>query len=243
MTTVPIRLHPQLDPEPYRAQFRAHGRVQIAPFLTEEAANALLQHLTGRDDWREVLNSGEKTFEIDRAGQRSLPPGERARLDALVHAAARDSFQFKFETVRVPDAADERKRRASEPLIQFAEFLCSPAVLTLMRRITGLEQITFADAQATAYRPGDFLTSHDDAIAEKNRLAAYVFGLTAGWRAEWGGLLMFHDAAGDIERALTPRFNTLNIFAVPQLHSVSTLAPFAGQTRISVTGWLRSARP
>ena len=54
---------------------------------------------------------------------------------------------------------------------------------------------------------------------------------------------MFHDSAGDIERALTPRFNSLNIFAVPQLHSVSVVAPFAGQTRMSVTGWLRSATP
>jgi Rps23 Pro-64 3,4-dihydroxylase Tpa1-like proline 4-hydroxylase len=70
-----------------------------------------------------------------------------------------------------------------------------------------------------------------------------VLGLTPGWRAEWGGLLMFHERGGDIERALMPRFNVLNVFAVPQLHSVSAVAPFAGNDRLSVTGWLRFGRP
>ena len=35
-----------------------------------------------------------------------------------------------------------------------------------------------------------------------------------------------------------PRFNALNVFAVPQPHSVSIVSPFAVGARYSVTGWL-----
>jgi Rps23 Pro-64 3,4-dihydroxylase Tpa1-like proline 4-hydroxylase len=68
-----------------------------------------------------------------------------------------------------------------------------------------------------------------------------VYGLTHDWQAEWGGLLLFHDAGGDIERGYTPRFNSLNIFSVPQLHSVSYVSRVAPEPRLSVTGWLRAA--
>ena len=54
---------------------------------------------------------------------------------------------------------------------------------------------------------------------------------------------MFHDGEGDVRRGLLPRFNCLNLFAVPQPHSVSLVAPWAGHVRISVTGWLRSGHP
>ena len=52
--------------------------------------------------------------------------------------------------------------------------------------------------------------------------------------------MLFHDAAGDVECGLTPRFNALNIFAVPQLHSVSMVNRAAPYRRYSITGWLRS---
>jgi len=96
------------------------------------------------------------------------------------------------------------------------------------------------DGQATQYLPGHFLTSHDDAVAGKNRVAAYVLSLTPGWRIEWGGLLQFHDGDGDVGLALAPRFNAMHLLRVPQVHSVSFVAPYAGTPRVSVTGWLRA---
>jgi Rps23 Pro-64 3,4-dihydroxylase Tpa1-like proline 4-hydroxylase len=36
-----------------------------------------------------------------------------------------------------------------------------------------------------------------------------------------------------------PRFNTLNLFAVPQHHAVSFVPPFAPQGRIAISGWFR----
>jgi SM-20-related protein len=112
-------------------------------------------------------------------------------------------------------------------------------VVDFLRVVTGKKGIDFADAQATAYGPGHFLTAHDDEVAGKQRHAAYVFNLTPVWRVDWGGLLLFHGADGHVSRGFTPSFNALNIFAVPQPHSVSMVAPFAANRRYSVTGWLR----
>jgi Rps23 Pro-64 3,4-dihydroxylase Tpa1-like proline 4-hydroxylase len=43
----------------------------------------------------------------------------------------------------------------------------------------------------------------------------------------------------DVTFGLSPRFNALHLFKVPQRHSVSLVAPFAGAPRLSITGWLR----
>lgn len=115
-------------------------------------------------------------------------------------------------------------------------------MLSLLRSVTCAGEIDFADAQATAYGPGHFLTAHDDLVAGKNRHAAYVFGLTPRWSIDWGGLLLVHEG-GKEAAAIVPGFNMLSLFKVPQPHSVSMVAPFAANRRYSVTGWLRSANP
>ena len=113
-------------------------------------------------------------------------------------------------------------------------------VRDFLRTITGSAEIEYADAQATAYAPGDFLTVHDDAVEGKFRRAAYVFGLTPVWRLEWGGLLLFHGSDGHVDCGWVPTFNTLNLFKVPQLHSVSEVTQAAAYRRYAITGWLRA---
>jgi len=119
------------------------------------------------------------------------------------------------------------------------EFLNSPAFISVMRRLTGMEAIAFADANATLYRPGDFLSAHNDLVPGQNRLAAYVISMTPDWRADWGGVLQFLDAGMNVEEGYVPAFNALNLFRVPRAHQVSRVAP-GGGSRYSITGWLRS---
>jgi SM-20-related protein len=227
------------DEQALRDAFARDGLVRIAPFVAEEEARALEKHLLERDDWRLVLNAGEKVYEIDRSGQKAMDSEARGKLERLVAKAANSGFQYRFETIRVPDDPDARAACAT-PLDDFASFLSTPPMLDALRSITASPDIAFADAQATSYGPGHFLTAHNDDVTGKNRRAAYVYGLTEGWRPEWGGLLMFHGPDGGIERTLVPRHNVLTIFAVPQLHSVSYVTPSAGRPRLSITGWLRA---
>jgi len=114
------------------------------------------------------------------------------------------------------------------------EFLNAPEFLNLMREITGIPEIARTDGQATLYRPGDFLTVHNDEAKLAKRLVAYVLNMTPVWRSDWGGALQF---IGNIAEGYVPAFNVLNIFRVPARHAVSAVTPFGG-LRYSITGWL-----
>ncbi len=240
MSGDPFRLNPLLDQAGLATQFRDKGRVHVADFLAGDGAERLRAQLRGREDWRLVINQGDKLFELDRPAQAQLSAAQAEQLEEAVNQAARRGFQFRFETIRVPDA--ERDRAADASLLaQLALFLSSDPVLALLRAVTGREDLRFADAQATAYGPRHFLTAHDDEVAGKSRAAAYVLNLTPEWRADWGGLLMFLGRDGHVAEAWAPRFNALNLFAVPQPHSVSYVAPFVPNRRYAVTGWLRTS--
>ena len=231
-------LSPRSDAVDLASFFAAQGHVSVPLFLAGEAAGGLLSNLASRNDWRLAVNAGENVYDLDPV---ALSPQQGDELTQRVHAAASTGFQFRFGSVRVPDVIDEREP-TRDPLHAFAEFMRSEAVLDLLRQISGRTAIAYADAQATAYHPGDFMTGHDDGIKGKHRELAYVLNLTPQWRVEWGGLLLFHEAGGQV-RGLAPGFNCLNIFAVPVLHSVSQVTPFAGAVRYSVTGWLRNREP
>lgn len=234
-----FRLNPALNRVALARAFAADGRVQIAGLITGGGAERLFQALRTRDDWRQVVNSGDKVFDLDRETRAGMSEAQTQALDEAVYAGARAGFQYRYEAIRVPDAAAERE--ASTDLVaKFALWLSEGEPRELLREVTGVDAVDFTDAQATAFAPGDMLTAHDDEVAGKKRHAAYVFGLTPPWRTEWGGLLLFHDADGDVEHGLLPRFNTLNLFKVPVLHSVSMVTRAAAYRRYSITGWLRS---
>ncbi|MFC7500135.1 2OG-Fe(II) oxygenase [Enterovirga sp. GCM10030262] len=234
-----FRLNPALDRAALKTAYARDRRVRIADLLADEGAAMLHAALRGRQDWRQIVNSGGKVFDLDRATRASMSDQQRDALDQAVFAGARDGFQHRYEAIRVPDGEEERQG-SSDILASFASWLSGGDARDMLRDVTGEDMIAFADAQATAYAPGDFLTGHDDAVGGKKRLAAYVFGLTPSWRIEWGGLLLFHGLDGDVATGLAPRFNTLNVFAVPQLHSVSMVTRAAPSRRYSITGWLRA---
>lgn len=239
MTAHPFGLDPNLDISALRDAFKRCARVRIPSFLDSASALSLHASLRARGDWLKVINSGDLLYELDRDVQATM---EQAQVDALsqaVYAGARDGFQFQFESIRVPDD-DASRQKIDDPLARLARFMSSQAVLAVLREITGHDDIAFADAQATAYSPGDFLTGHDDKVEGKNRIAAYVLGMTPQWRLEWGGLLLFHGNPGEVDHGIMPGFNTLDVFSVPQLHSVSEVTRAAAFRRYSVTGWLRS---
>ncbi|MCT2559668.1 2OG-Fe(II) oxygenase [Tsuneonella sp. YG55] len=228
-----------LDARALGRKFEANRRVHLPAFLHDHAADEVLHFLTASHEWRLVVNAGEKLFELDRGAQAGMSDAQRRQLEEAVYAQARYGFQYCYETIRVPDSVQERAARGTI-LDDFARFMSQESTLAFFREVLGEPAITFADAQATAYGPGHFLTAHDDAVAGKNRVAAYVFNLSRDWRLDWGGLLAFHGSCGVTAEALVPAFNALNLFAVPQPHSVTMVAPFAPRRRYAITGWFRT---
>lgn len=216
--------------------FASKGHVRIPDFLDRGAATRLASHIADRTDWRQIVNSGQKIFELDRETRAVMSIDRQRALDEAVYLNARSGFQFRYEAIRVPEGSP-----ALDALSAFVRNLSGGEVRTLLRTVVGSAAIEFADGQATAFSAGDFLTSHDDDVEGKGRIAAYVLGLTPVWRVDWGGLLLFHeDAEEEQVSGWAPRFNSLDLFRVGKMHSVSLISPSAAAPRVSVTGWLRS---
>jgi SM-20-related protein len=242
MAAETFRVNPDLDVKLLRARFASGSRLRIGEFLAGDMAHRLAEALAADQRWIYLINGTSTVFEIPRATYEALDPIERGQIEQAVFAAAARGFQFRYEAIRVSDDDTERQRSATL-LDGFAQFMSSPEAMSFLSSVTGMEDIVFADAQATRYSPGDFLTRHDDNVAGKHRRLAYVLGLTPEWHAEWGGLLLFSNAEGDVVETIVPRFNGLSLFSVPQAHSVSYVAPSSPHARTSVTGWLRSRVP
>lgn len=232
-----IRLRPQADPEIIRKLFTRVGRVHLPGFFAPDSATRIYKALSEETPWQLSLNSGDRHVDLAQYQIDMLPPERQVLLVEGLNRNARDGFQYIFNNFPIHDlyAAGQHREHF---LMRVYECINSREFLEFARAATGLPDIAAADAQATLYRPGHFLTAHDDSIPGKNRLAAYVLNFTPQWRADWGGILQFIDADGHIAEGYTPAFNALNLLRVPQKHSVSYVSPAAAGGRYSITGWL-----
>jgi hypothetical protein len=233
-----LALAPRGDVEALTAEFARRGRIRIGGVLTADGAATLTEAFEATD-WRTVLNQGARHFDLHALQVAALDPAGRDQLAGAVAVGGREGFQYLYDNFPLFDAA--RAGDALSPVQRAVVDLLSGApFLDLMRAVTGETRIAFADMQMTRYRPGHFLARHDDDVAGKGRLFAYVLSMTTDWRADWGGVLNFFDAHGDIAEGFTPAYNALALFRVPQPHAVSMVTPFAARPRYAITGWLRA---
>lgn len=238
-----FKLSDGLSPPTLAAAYGRNQRLQIGGFLEEECIRALYAELAASSAWRLAANRDEQIIDFPPEMIAGFTPDDWEKLRRAVAFGGRYGFQFLYETIRLPKPGAEPTSQPPPLLASFAQFMSSPEVVDLMRTVTDDSSIAFADAHASRYSPGHFLTTHDDRIDTQGRRAAYVLNLTPEWRPDWGGLLLFYDERGNVLRGYTPGFNTLNIFSVPQPHSVSWVTPLAAAPRYAVTGWLRSGTP
>jgi len=237
-----IHIDPRLDPRVVKPVFARTGRVHLPGFLDEGSARVLHAALSEDTPWRRSLIVDGRSMQMDPEELAALPEERQAAIEADVMRRARDGFQYAFDSWAVSDEI-EAGRRIGHPAEAFYDLINSRAFFRWIEQATGESRAVYADAQCTRYGPGDFLTGHTDAAEGKHRLFAYVMNLTPTWTADWGGLLAFIDGDGHVSEAFTPAWNALNIFRVPQPHCVTSVAPFAGGRRLSITGWIRAKRP
>ena len=229
---------PQLAPK-----FAAEGRLHIPDVLRPSDAARIGGALAEEVPWHRSVNVRGKPYDLALDQIAAMPPPRRAEFEAAILDGGRTGFQYQFDAWRLSDLMEADLRGTVPVLEALYDFLNGETFLGFVRDLTGEAACAYADAQATRYTPGHFLTAHTDDVDGKNRLFAYVLNFTPRWRTDWGGLLLFHDADGNVAEGYAPTFNALNIFRVPQLHSVSTVAAYAGAPRLSVTGWIRSEKP
>lgn len=235
-------MNPRLDARDFAGIYARDGVVQIEGFLTPDSADRIEAALKTATPWGLSLTdaNGKGEWLSPKALQTLGREGLVGKAKAAM-AGARSGFAFSFLAYQIIDAflAGEEPGHPTHDLLQL---LNDPDVREFCAAVAGETGITKIDAQATLFRPGDYLTLHNDTGVGERR-AAYTLGLTREWRPDWGGQLLFHDEAGDVPRGLAPRFNVLTLFKTPQWHSVATVAPYAGAPRLSITGWLRDDPP
>ena len=219
-----LRLNPALDPAAFAQVYAREGLVRIPEVFEPAVVDRLAGILEQTLDWDVICSNETGGAEIlSRARRAEL--GTEA-LSARLHGAtlrARSGFAYIYLGYPMIDAFVEG-RDPGHPIHALTAFLNSPEMIAFGAAVTGEPGVTKIDAQATLYRPADFLTLHDDTGAGE-RLAAYTLGLTRQWRPDWGGQLLFHDETGDVERGFAPAFNVLTLFKVPRKHSVAPVAP------------------
>lgn len=235
-----LGLDPSQRPETYRAIFKAHRRLHIPQILTPASATALYAALGGSRDWtRSIHVEGGRDVDIFVDELEALPPAERSEFERSLVDSSTDSVSYLFDTIRISSELDSG-RRGAEGLRAVHDFVNGRAFLDFVTRLTGDDRVAFADVMATRYLPGHFATAHQDDAPGQKRLYAYVLNLTPQWRSDHGGVLMFLDEDGHVAEGYVPRFNALNIFAVPQVHSVSMVSRLARGPRLSITGWIHA---
>ncbi len=236
-----LRLNPDLDPEVFAQIYAEHGLVQVYDIFEPETADVIFEVLAKSTPWRLVYSDENGKHVL--MSNADLQAAGRERMDRVarqLHSQAKNKFAYIYSSYPMLDAY-LKGWDPGHPLHTIFEFLNSEEYLNFVRAITGEKDVIKVDAQATLYSPGNFLTNHDDTGDDHERRAAYTLGFTKGWRADWGGNLVFYDEEkpNQVLRTLLPGWNVLSIFRVPRPHSVTYVTPFAGAGRYSITGWLR----
>jgi SM-20-related protein len=212
-------------------------RVRLRHWLPETLASSLQGTLGESLPWDWAFQQNGTPQAVPQSQIVTLARAQISNLWASIHREAAEGFQFSFRKYSIVEAL-RASQLDSEALHTFIRLIANAETISSVRTLTGCNDIARVDAQATRYDAGDFLTVHtDDNDAKYVRRVAYVLNLSRVWRADWGGLLHFHDEHGRIIETFVPEFNTLNLFSVPQSHSVSMVTPFAGEPRLAITGW------
>ncbi|MEM6477359.1 MAG: 2OG-Fe(II) oxygenase family protein [Pseudomonadota bacterium] len=238
-----FKLNPDLDRPALARRFAEAGRVQIRNVLTEETAREVLHVLTKGTPWGMATGAGDENRQSFSMEEVRTPQGQQAVNAAAMAAqenSARGEYGFRFAHYPIVKAVQEGwdPGGAHEVLL---EHLNAPDFIGLAREVTGIDALIKADGQATLFAPNHYLGRHIDSHVAEGWEVAYVLNFARDdWHPDWGGYLLFLDEDGDVVEGFRPRFNALNLFRVPQSHSVSYVPPFSPIARIAVTGWLRS---
>jgi Rps23 Pro-64 3,4-dihydroxylase Tpa1-like proline 4-hydroxylase len=236
-----LEINPRLDRRKLAASFSESKRIQVRNVLTAASAQRIATLLAQETPWGLCWNAGLDGPHRLRAEQvNALPQAAvQGMLNKVSSAMQAGNFAFIYSQYLMNDAKVLGWSRSPKH-DSIVDDLNSPPFLDLAREVTGIPELKWADSQATLYGPGQFLAMHQDVAEGEARRIAYVLNFCSdAWRPDWGGYLNFYDKEGDIVAGYKPRFNSLNMFLIPQDHNVSFVPGFAPHARFAITGWLR----
>jgi hypothetical protein len=237
-------LNPKLEIKQLRQVYLRQKRVRVENFLDPSIAIQVQGLLTENSlPMHMAFYASGRPNSISASEFESFEPAEKRILKLDLEEQASRGIGYCYETV-MPKNIKNREVSISgqghDLLTKVANSFSSQETLKLVKQITGNASVKEADAQLTRFSVGHYITRHRDELPNKRRELAYILSLTDGWHPDWGGLLQFFNPDGSVRDAWVPKFNTLSLFEIQHIHSVTYVTPFARVPRYSMTGWFMS---
>lgn len=214
--------------------FSESHKCRLANFLELDDAQALSKEVQGLREFDLVFYAGGENKAVPEIDLRKHSDETRQQLQSEIFGNAAKGIGFLYGR-RVIQKDDQNQK-----LRQVIEWLNSPDTISWVKAVTEMNDITHADANVTRFARSEFLTRHNDVLPNEARRVAFVINLSPNWHADWGGLLQFFEADGTSTHSWTPSFNSLSLFDVKNVHSVTCIAPFAPALRLGISGWFRA---
>ena len=230
-----IRFSSDIDFTQYQQDFQHDARTRITSVFDQELAKQLNTHLSKEVSYINAFTQNGQAGTASNDEMRSWSREKQQSFAQALYSDAAKGVGFYYGRHKV-----EKDSQSTSLLQQVFTWLNEPATLAQIKMITGANDIVCASAQATRYIGGHYLTRHNDLHPLEQRRIAYVLNFTEGWHPDWGGNLQFYQQDGRLKDAWAPQFNSMTMFDVNHVHSVTYVAPFALKPRVAITGWFRA---
>jgi SM-20-related protein len=233
-------LNPNLDKTAIAEEFAKDGRVRIPEVLDSETAERLRECCLNHVPYEYVTHIDGKSLVITRDEMKNFDREQLQDMQKDLMANARNGVGFFYCGYKMDRAQPEVADANLQFLQSVHDYMNGEEMLSFIRDVSGVDDLRSAAGQFTNFSSGQYLTRHrDDPTAEKRRLA-FGISFTKDWHPDWGGLLQFFEDDGTPRDAWSPIFNSMALFDVRHVHSVTFITPFHGQNRVSLTGWFRA---
>jgi SM-20-related protein len=226
-------LNPELDIDELRLAFAQDQRVRIDHVLDQSFAKEVEAALKQSVPFEYIFHRQGLDYVVAEQKMAQLPPAEREKLQSELSELATQGVGFLYAGYRM----EGRRLAGAPPILKRLFELVNTELLEKISLITDCPNIKDADGQFTRLTKGHYLTRHLDNVEEERRRLAYVLNFTRTWHPDWGGLLQFYENDGTPRDAWAPQFNSLALFDVRHVHSVTYVAPHAADPRFALTGW------
>lgn len=224
-----------VDPKKYTAQFNANSHINLQKAFDDTFAQEMTIALEAHQHYTIATYANNQVLNLPSSQYDALSLEQKTQLQQIQYQNAAQGVGYCYKRSSLTTAGAQNQAFNS-----FSDWLNNEDTLHWVRTLSGHSDIRAASLQASCFEPGHYLTRHNDYHATEARRVAFVANFNKEWHPDWGGLLQFYNNEGLPQQSWAPFYNSLNLFDVSRVHSVTYIAPFARQSRFAFSGWFRA---
>lgn len=227
-----MNLNKKIDIKAAKKQFSKTRRVQIPDILDPAAAKTLNSVLVDKTAWMLNYNLGSEVIWREMQEFRSMTSRSVKKIvNKMYETASTGGFQF-VRHGRGEDQNPANTLPLDPGLIDAFKFLDSKEMTDFLKKVTG-KSVKLKTVEAQWYKPENFQTRGSDM---PEATLGFVLLMAKNWVADWGGNTYFYDDEGGISEIFVPKFNSLEIFEGKAPRSITDVAQYSTEYRVSIAG-------